>query len=435
MEKSPRSRSEGKPVGSKGTSSLRRRLSRLGDKRRDDSPPPAPGLAQARTLPAGSEVETPFGAAFRLERRLPLDHRHGEGLLSDLLSLEGELIAGLARRGGFDLPALHQLVFLDTETTGLAGGTGTLVFLVGVGSFSQEGFILRQYFLRDPSEEASMLHALRQDIGAASGFVTFNGQVFDLPLLETRYVLGLSQRWALTRLPNLDLLPPARRLWRRSFPDCTLATLERRVLGVIRTEEDVPGERIPGIYLDYLRRGEVSQIHRVLYHNAEDVLSLVGLAASVLAAHHETRLGGLSSGEALAVARWHEAGGRFEKAEAAYRRALAHAGDSLQREGIILYSRFLKARGRRAEAATLWREWHTLLPSDPEPCIELAKLHEWHTADLVAAMEWAIEANRCLDDWQEGWQRDEAQAQIAHRIERIARKLGGQAAPAMASSR
>jgi len=115
-------------------------------------------------------------------------------------------------------------------------------------------------------------------------------------------------------------------------------------------------------------------------------------------------------------------------AEAAYRRALAQAAGSLQREGIVLYSRFLKARGRRAEAASVWREWHALFSSDPEPCIELAKLHEWHSADLGAALEWAVEANRCLEGWEEGWQRDEAQAQIAHRIERIRRKLGAPAA-------
>jgi hypothetical protein len=87
------------------------------------------------------------------------------------------------------------------------------------------------------------------------------------------------------------------------------------------------------------------------------------------------------------------------------------------------YSRFLKTRGRRAEAATLWREWHTLFPADPEPCVELAKIHEWHTGDLAAAMDWAVAAGRCLDEWPEGWQRDEAHSRIARRIERLARKL------------
>src|SRR4030067_991582 len=139
------------------------------------------------------------------------------------------------------------------EPTGLPGGAGPLFFLVGVGRFTASGFRLRQYFLRDPAEEPGMLHALQEDLEESSGFVTFNGRGFGLPLLAMRYGIGLRRRWHLSGLPHFDPLFPARRLWRRAPPDCSLGTLEAHLLGVERTEEDGPGARIPALYRDDLR--------------------------------------------------------------------------------------------------------------------------------------------------------------------------------------
>jgi len=122
---------------------------------------------------------------------LPIDHVHGSGRLADLLAFDSELVADVASHPGLRQAELSHLVFLDTETTGLVGGAGTLVFLVGVGTYVEGAFRLRQYFLRNPDEEAAMLLALQPDLEAAHGFVTFNGRAFDLPLLETRYIIGL----------------------------------------------------------------------------------------------------------------------------------------------------------------------------------------------------------------------------------------------------
>ncbi len=136
-----------------------------------------------------------------MQHSYPSDHQHGPGRLSDLLVYDALLASDVARQPALAQARMDGLLFLDTETTGLAGGAGTLAFLVGVGTFTAEGFRLRQYFLRDPAEEAAMLHALLEDLEAATGLVTFNGQAFDLPLLESRYIVGLRQRRNLMAAP------------------------------------------------------------------------------------------------------------------------------------------------------------------------------------------------------------------------------------------
>lgn len=410
-------------------SDLRRRLSRLG--RTSARKPPqseARGVTAARGLPEGEEIHTPSGPAFRMESVFPADHQHGTGLLGEVLGFSPALagqVAGVAAEG---LAPLGEWAFLDLETTGLAGGAGTLGFLVGLGAFVEGRFRLRQYFLRDPAEEAGMLHALQEDLERAGGFVTFNGRAFDMPLLEMRYQLGLRRRWRLTAQPQLDLLFPSRRLWRRGLPDCRLGTLEGQVLGVARTEADVPGALIPGMYQDYLRTGDASELGRVIYHNAQDILSLVGLAGAVLRRHQDDDLKSLTGEEALAVARWHQSRGRGQAADLAYRTALQEAaGDPVRVEALRSYSAYLKSQGQRAQALPSWEEWHALAQDDPTPCVELAKYFEWAAGDLAAAHHWTLEGLLSLSRWPAGWRRDRARAALEHRLKRLERKLEVQA--------
>ena len=143
---------------------------------------------------------------------------------------------------------------MDVETTGLVGGTGTYVFLVGLGTFEDSAFHLRQFFLAGLGGERAMLAAVAEVLAGCRALVSFNGRWFDLPLLETR--LTLSRLPALHQgLPHLDLLYPARRLYRRRLPSCRLVSLEEALLGLER-EDDIPGCAIPALYFDYVRRGE-----------------------------------------------------------------------------------------------------------------------------------------------------------------------------------
>lgn len=402
---------------------IRRRLSRLGrqkpkagqTRRPDRSPAPV-------GLPAGEELSTPHGVAFRIDTPYPIDHVHGPSALADVLGYEPILAAEVVRQPKLSGATFDRMAFLDTETTGLAGGAGTLVFLVGVGTFEGGEFRLRQYFLRDPSEEPGMLDALQNDLEALQGFVTFNGQTFDIPLLEMRYRVGLRRDWPLTGWPQLDLLHPARRLWRRSLPDCSLGTIERRVLGVSRTQEDVPGSLIPGMYLDYLRTGDASEMTRVLYHNAVDILSLVGLTSLILDRHRLQDPADLPAAEALGLARWHQTAGRTGEAESAWQAAMSAEEKSIKLEALRRYAAHLKRRGRRGEAIAGWRTWHEMAPSDPTPCIELAMYYEWEVGDLREAAGWSDAALACVGQWPADWRKDEAAAEIEHRRQRLARK-------------
>jgi uncharacterized protein len=397
---------------------LRRRLSRLG-RRAALSVQPAPTRPSGIAPLPGEEIPTTSGAAYRLQRSYPSDHQHGLGRLDDLLAFDTLLAADVARQPALADTRIERLLFLDTETTGLAGGAGTLAFLVGVGSFTPEGFRLRQYFLRDPAEESAMLLALEEDLEAAMGLVTFNGQVFDLPLLEARYIVGLKRRRNLVASPHLDLLHPSRRLWSRALPDCSLSTIERQVLGLQRSEADIPGALIPDLYREYLRSGDAGGMQRVIYHNAMDVLSLVGVAAQVLGRHRQGDLRQLSASEALAVGRWHQRAGRFPPAENALRSAVDTSQGSLHLEALRRLAEYLKREGRAVQALAAWAEWHDRAPADPRPCVELAKYYEWEGRDVDQASYWTQEALDTLRRWPDDWRRQEEETRLVRRRTRL----------------
>src|SRR5262249_9875480 len=176
--------------------------------------------------------------------------RHGNVEFSRLGQLSAELLPAIS---GGELPACdpRRWAFLDTETTGLAGGTGTCAFLAGVGTVEEGGFRVRLFFLRDYDEEAAMLAALAAYLADYDVLITYNGKAFDAPLLESRYRLSRLPA-PFSRLAHLDLLFAARRLWRLRLETCRLVDLEYEILGVER-EGDLPGELIPYYYFEYLR--------------------------------------------------------------------------------------------------------------------------------------------------------------------------------------
>ncbi len=401
---------------------LRRRLKRLGRKSRKRQEPQITPK-QRVGLPSGDEMETPHGKAFRIEELYPRSHQHAGYALCRILEFESELAARVVRQPELEDVSFEDMLFLDTETTGLAGGAGTIAFLVGIGRFSGDHFRLRQYFLREPGEEAGMLHALQEELENAGAIVSFNGRVFDVPLLEMRYMLGLRKYWSLSSLPQIDLLYPSRRLWRRSLPDCSLGTIERNLLDVQRSDEDVPGALIPGMYLDYLRTGDARDMTRVLYHNAIDILSLVGLAVHVFERHNSQDPGALLGAEALGLARWHQDAGRKTQATESFLAALESKKVDIRVEALRHYSDLLKRAGKRMEAIEYWEAWRSLAADDPRPCIELAKYHEWYAKDFTAAQHWAQEALQCLTHWPDDWRRDQKWSEIEHRLKRLASKI------------
>jgi hypothetical protein len=184
---------------------------------------------------------------------------------------------------------------------------------------------------------------------------------------------------------------------------------------------DISGADIPGVYLDYLRSGRLEGVPRVLDHNAQDVLSLVGLTAHVLD-RHAADAAGLGEGEALALARWHDRLGRAGEAERYYLVALETSDPRTRREALSGYTMLLKGAGRRGEALSGWDEWGSLAPEDPTPAIELAKYYEWQERDYVQARLWTERAQRSLGLWPLDWRRNAMEVQIQHRLARLLRK-------------
>jgi hypothetical protein len=342
--------------------------------------PPRPAPEPAERVLGGEVLDTGEGTLLRVRRDYPLAHRHGRWPLDGLLRAPLPLLSRLAH---LDAPVAEpeRLLFLDTETTGLAGGTGTYAFLVGAGFVEDGRFVVVQYFMRDLDEEPALLAALAPVLARASGIVTFNGGGFDLPLLETRFILA-RRRWP-SMLPHLDLLRPARRVWTACFEDCRLATLERAVLGVQR-EDDVAGALIPALYFDYLRRRRAAPLARVFAHNRDDVLSLAALLGWFGAALAEP-VPALSPAEWAGLGRlWEPVD--LERALGCYRLALKAGLDGEFAHGVRLRLAWWEKRAARWEAACmLWELAAGHHVFDPRPWEELAKFHEHRRRDYVAA--------------------------------------------------
>ncbi len=328
--------------------------------------------------------------------------------------------AALAERTAPPLEAERtKVVYLDTETTGLAGGTGTYAFLVGVGTHDEDGFLVEQLFLPGPEHERAYLTALSERLAGATAVVSYNGASFDLPLVRTRFAMhGLSD--PLEGVPHLDLLPLARRLWRRSLPDCTLGTVEREVLGARRSARDVPGAEVPARYLAFLRSRDARPLRGVMEHNQDDIVALAAMRSRIeeLFAPVETSTATSWPGPAQdalelhGLARWLEAIGEQEAALAGYLAAEAQLTDAAWDA-----ARLLRRTRRFGEAASRWSR--LARDGDARAWIELAKHREHRLGDLGGALEALEAARRCG-----GTRHDDLDRRRARLLSRGARDLG-----------
>lgn len=173
-------------------------------------------------------------------------------------------------------PVHHRhLLHFDTETTGLAGGTGTRAFMIGAGDWIDGRFRIRQLTITSMAAEAAMLRHFAEWLNSDTVLVSYNGKCYDSPLLATRYRLA-RQPNPLAGLGHIDLLHPVRRQWKHQWENCRLATAERQLLGVVR-EDDLPGAEAPAAWLTFLRGGSARNLRRVAEHNAQDLKSLAGV--------------------------------------------------------------------------------------------------------------------------------------------------------------
>jgi uncharacterized protein YprB with RNaseH-like and TPR domain len=400
-------------------SALRARLRQAGLKPASELPPPAPKVHSIPEDWPGKAVSSPLGDYYLAEFRYAPGTLHGNRALMKFLDFT-EIPDLMNLPSGTD-PA--RMVFMDTETTGLAGGAGTLAFLVGVGFYAEGEFVLRQFFLPDPAGEAAMLEDSLEGMEQSSALVTFNGRAFDVPILQSRAGQRLRRFDALAQVPQLDLLQHARRLWRGRLESCSLRSLENELLDVRRASEDVPSSLIPEIYREYLMRGDARPLSGVFYHNIQDILSMAVLAAQI-AERFSLPVGQIEDPlDALALAFIHRRLGRVEIAEEAFHAALKAGLETADRvRALEALGGLLKGRGASAEAVRLWEDWHLLATDDPTPCIELAKFYEWRARDLGEALRWSEAASAAATKMPDTPRRREVERAVAHRLKRLARK-------------
>ena len=369
--------------------SLRERLTRLG------AAPPRPRPQRSYELPrAFEEISTPYGVAAMRQDVIPL-------------------------------PALDpfpgSVAYVDTETTGLAGGTGTYVFAAAVARPIDCGLRVAQFFLPEPGMESAFLHALREELEPAAGVATFNGGSFDLPVLRTRWVMA-RMPGEFTHAPHVDLLTLVRALYRHRLDNCTLRFVEQRVLGYER-DDPLPSALVPDAYFDFLRIGALDFLEAALEHNRLDVISLVHLHSRLL-----RRLQGgdvdMDADDWLALGRHRWRRGARADGWRALRNATAFArGEAAATAGLLL-SRRLVRRGAVAGAGELlgWLESH--VADDVRLSVARARLLEWRRRDPRGALAVVEDARKRMPEAAPGLEdrRSRLLRKIARRAEKAGRK-------------
>ena len=343
-------------------------------------------------LVKGEVIATPYGEAFRVKECFPPHFQYGEMTLAQTLEVPTYPAHLLSKDERLKELDLQKALFLDTETTGLSGGTGTFAFMIGLGFFQEGGFHVHQLFMRDHSEETASLSLLKEVLDSFQFLVTFNGRYYDIPLLETRFILSrIASR--IKGMPNFDLLYPSRKIWKGAYENCRLITLESQLLGVER-EDDIPSEWVPTLYFDYLRTGNGQKIFPVFYHNRMDILSMVALAGRIHLIYHDPRAARPRKGvEHLALGRLFYEHGHLGKAVPCLEMALERCNDDLAWEVMRWLSMALKRTGQDERARSLWEEMLSWpYKKDVFPYIELAKYHEHRLKDCETAISYVSQA-------------------------------------------
>lgn len=348
---------------------------------------------------------------FCREHVFPLDVLHGieHSTIEDIRAVDPSF-------SGMDWD-IRRVLFLDTETTGLSGGAGTVAFEIGIGFIDERGMVIRQYVMRDYSEEAAMLADIAEWIKRFDAIVTFNGKTFDLPLLESRMIMARI-RLPIMQMPHLDLLHASRRVYKLRLKRCNLASLEEAVLGKSR-EDDLPGAQVPQRYFEYIKTKEFALLEDVLRHNLDDVKSLACLTGHLCSAFRAPQ--SLSYAEDIfGVGKTLLRGGQTERARRCFR-ILGRSSMSSQAH-MYLASSYKKERDWKntldicnhmiiSGAGGIW------------PYIELAKYYEHIDKDIPRALRYARGALQyLLNTAPLSASIDDDQSRILKRIERLRRK-------------
>jgi uncharacterized protein len=363
-----------------------------------------------------------------MEREIhyPLSYVHGHYPLSDLQHVIDAWNQKQSRHplstGG---RRAQDLLFFDTETTGLQGGTGNTIFLLGLSQMTDTCVIVKQFFLPGPEHEVALYRAFIGEINDSTHLVTYNGKSFDWPQVKTRHTLVRAEVPPLPTFTHFDLLHAARRLWKNRLESCRLGIVEPHILGVERAD-DTPGFMAPYLYFEYLHDKNPDGMEGILRHNEWDVLSLITLYIHISKLVLDPDASICSGEERLEIARWYEAIGELEQAENCYRLVIQQ--DHLQKaQAMLALAKLYKKQKKWLAAVSLWETFcqqQSFVPS--EVYIELSKVYEHHLRDFERALYYA---DLALDQWNKkrdllkNHQDKSERKQLIQRIERLEKKI------------
>jgi uncharacterized protein YprB with RNaseH-like and TPR domain len=390
-------------------------------------------------LPGAARIQTPYGEILRNT----VSSNATEGQTSSWVSVPRAELASrvtsshltqLSRDPEFNDMRVDQIAFIDTETTGLAGGTGTYPFLIGIGYFTESAFSVEQFFMEDYPLEPALMHAVAERVSGFAALATYNGKTFDLPLLRTRFIMNrFPSVW---EKPHIDLLYLARRLWRKRLADCSLSSVEREILKIER-ETDIDASFIPRIYFDYARGVRRDLMLPVFAHNAQDVASIGALLVRFAYYLDEPECEELSHAfDLIGLSKIYELNGLIARAVDCMERALLYAKDEhLSHLISAQIAKIYKRQQRWGEAVEIW---HAQIAGTTvfnlEAFVELAKYYEHRERNHHKATE-IVE--RALQYLQTGTALDEDASrqmmnqqfermieELAYRLNRLRKRLG-----------
>jgi uncharacterized protein YprB with RNaseH-like and TPR domain len=378
------------------------------------------------TIVDAEVLETDFGSCCIRTKEYDLTKTHGTVSLGQIDAVSPYFLHLAGKDENLLEIDLRRSLFFDTETTGLAGGSGTYIFLAGAGYFENDKFIIRQFFLRDFPDELATLQAINKLLNSFSGLVSFNGKSFDWPLLQTRFIYHRIKS-ALTDPPHLDLLHAARRVWKHRLRDCSLGNLENEII-LVHRDNDIPSYLIPQLYFQYLRTKDPQPLHKVFYHNETDILSLVSLTIMLNQIHEQPIQKLDHSVDLTTLAKHYENTNQWQRNIAIYQALLkSESNMEFKAEINLRLSYCYKRLGQWENALSLWEQ---LLASGSfriEPYEELAKYYEHLVRDYNKAEQIVLKALanlEIIEQIQNNSCCSNSYKNLTHRLQRIREKKG-----------
>ncbi len=234
-----------------------------------------------KVFPEGEFIDTPFKQVFKVEKVFPPETEVGMVKINDIFRFSdnfSRLFPVLGKNEHLKNFKIDKLLFLDVESTGLTSGAGNMVFLIGLGFFNeQKEFVIQQYFIQDYINEKGLLYILKDIFKEKYHLVSYNGRSFDFHILKNRFILSRRFEYTLDNLLHFDLLHSGRRMWKNMLAEFSLSNLEKMVLKLKRTNNDIPGYLVPEYYRNYLKTWDAGIMEGIFYHNLMDVSSMLGL--------------------------------------------------------------------------------------------------------------------------------------------------------------